>query len=77
MVKESAMKTCGMELKHHIFLTSTLDGQWSAACFHSFTLTKNLKMSDVQYGHVPVVAKGNSLTLPGIEPPPTSSHFIP
>jgi len=48
MVKESAMKTCGMELEHHIFLTTTLDGQWFAACFHSFTLTKNSKMSDVQ-----------------------------
>jgi len=29
-----AMKTCGMELEHHIFLTTTLDeGQWSAAFF--------------------------------------------
>lgn len=69
------MKTCGMALEHHIFLTTTLDkGQWSAAYFHSFTLTKDSK--DVQctiggmvpkYDQETVVAERNSLTLPGIE----------
>ena len=45
---KGAMKTRAMELEHHTFLTTTLDGQWSAACFHSFTLTKDSEMSNVQ-----------------------------
>jgi hypothetical protein len=49
MVKVKVPRKCGMELEHHTFLTTTLDeGQFSATCFHSLTLTKDSKISSIQ-----------------------------
>jgi hypothetical protein len=49
MVKVKVPWKRGMELEHHTFLTTTLDeGQFSATCFHSITLTKDSNISNVQ-----------------------------